>query len=214
MPLPRRLLLLRHGETQANLDGVWQGHLDVALTERGLDQAAAVARAVAAYRPVRVVSSDLHRAARTADAVARACHLDVDLDPRWREFDVGQWTGLTSADVIARHPAERLAALRGEEQRRGIDGEGPAQVRARVTPALTDLIAGLGAGQCAVIVSHGGTIRILAGVLLGLDSVAITRLFTTPGNCRWADLVQASAGWRVAGWNLAATDLGNTARAG
>lgn len=122
--------------------------------------------------------------------------------------------GLTNAEVIARNPAERLAALRGEEQRRGIDGEGPAQVRERVTPALRELIDALGEGECAVIVSHGGTIRILAGVLLGLDSLTITRLFTSPGNCRWADLVQAADCWRVAGWNLHATDLGNTARAG
>lgn len=214
MPLPRRLLLLRHGETQSNLDGIWQGHLDVALTARGLEQAAAAARVIAAYAPVRLVSSDLQRAARTADVVAAATGRAVELDPRWREFDVGQWTGLTSAEVIARNPAERRAALRGEDQRRGIDGEGPAQVRARVAPALTELIDSLGDGQCAVIVSHGGTIRILAATLLGLDSITCTRLFTTPGNCRWAELVEGSDCWRVAGWNLHATDLGNARRAG
>lgn len=203
MPAPRRLILLRHGETQANVNGVWQGHLDVPLTARGRDQAAAAAAVVAAYGPVRVVASDLQRAAVTGRAVADACGVELELDPRWREFDVGQWTGLTSAEVIARNPQERLRALRGEEQRRGIDGEGPAHVLARVRPALEDLVAGLGPGQCAVIATHGGTLRVIAGSLLGLDSVTATRLLTGPGNCQWADLVESDqGGWRLAGWNL------------
>ena len=202
---PRRLILLRHGQTQANRDGIWQGHLDVALTEAGHAQAAAAAAALTAYAPVRLVSSDLQRAARTAQAVAERVGRPVELDPRWREFDVGQWTGLTNAEVIARHPQERLAALRWQEQRRGIDGEGPAQVAARVEPALADLISALQAGQSAIIVTHGGTIRVLLATLLGID-VQTTRLLTTPGNCQWAELVQADTGWRVAGWNLRAAD--------
>ncbi|CCH73404.1 histidine phosphatase family protein [Nostocoides australiense] len=205
---PRRLILLRHGQTQSNLDGIWQGHLDVELTELGRRQADAAAAQLTAYRPTTIVSSDLKRAAVTAQAVARDLSLTVAFDPRWREFHVGQWTGKTTAEVIAMHPAERLAALRGEEQRRGIDGEGPAEVRARVTPALDELIGRLGEGECAIIVSHGGTIRVLAAVLLGLDMLTATRLLTTPGNCQWADLVQAPAGWRLAGWNLRAPDLG------
>lgn len=211
---PRRLILLRHGETQANLDGIWQGHLDVALTALGHQQAAAAGAALTAYKPVRIVASDLQRAADTAAAVGRQLDVEVRLDPRWREFDVGQWTGLRSAEVIAMHPAERSAALRGEEQRRGIDGEGPAQVRERVAPALEELIDGLAAGECAIVVSHGGTIRILTAVLLGLDSPTITRLLTTPGNCQWAELVEGTDGWRLAGWNLRAPDLGASASSG
>lgn len=205
---PRRLILLRHGQTQANLDGVWQGHLDVELTPLGYAQAAAAAEQVAAYAPARIVSSDLHRAAHTAAALGARLGMTATQDPRWREFDVGQWTGKSTAEVIARHPDQRLAALDGEEQRRGIDGEGPAQVRERVSPALAELIASLGEGECAVIVSHGGTIRVLAAVLLGLDSPTVARLLTSPGNCQWADLVQVDSGWRLAGWNLRAPDLG------
>ena len=211
---PRRLLLLRHGQTQSNLDGIWQGHLDVELTPAGLDQAAAAARGLAAYGPVRLVSSDLKRAARTADVVGAHVGLPVELDPRWREFNVGQWTGLSTAEVMARHPAERLAALRGEEQRRGIDGDGPAQVRERVGPALSELTAALGSGECAVVVSHGGTIRVIVALMLGLDSPTITRLLATPGNCQWADLVATDTGWRLAGWNLRTLDLGSAPAAG
>jgi broad specificity phosphatase PhoE len=201
MPPARRLLILRHGETAQNRAGIWQGHLDVPLTDHGREQARAAGGAIAAYAPVRVVSSDLDRAAETARAVAGACGLDVERDPRWREFDVGQWTGLSTAEVIARHPEERRRALRGEEQRRGIDGEGPAQVRERVRPALDALVAGLPEGECAVIVSHGGTIRIIAGLLLGLDSVTMTRLFTVPSNCGWATIVCSGEAWRVESWN-------------
>ncbi len=204
MPSARRLLLLRHGETTHNRAGIWQGHLDVALTDTGLAQAVAAGGALAAYAPMGIVSSDLQRAARTAEAVGAACGLMPELDPRWREFDVGQWTGLSSAEVIARNPEERARALRGDEQRRGIDGEGPAQVAARVRPALDALIASLGPGECGVVVSHGGTIRIVSGLLLGIDPVTHTRLFAGPGNCQWADMVEADGAgrWRLAGWNL------------
>lgn len=202
--MPRRLLVLRHGETQANLDGIWQGHLDVALTERGIAQAYAAGPALAAYSPMRLVTSDLSRAARTAAAVGESCALTPEPDARWREFDVGQWTGLTSAEVIARNPNERRRALTGHEQRRGIDGEGPAQVTERLRPAVTELLAGLPDSAAAVIVSHGGTIRVLAALLLGLDSLSTARLLTTPGNCQWADLVEGPDGWRIAGWNLRA----------
>ena len=204
MAAPRRLILLRHGETQANVTGVWQGHLDVPLTERGIAQAAAAAPVVAAHGPVRVVASDLQRTAVTGRALAEVCGLPLDLDARWREFDVGQWTGLSSAEVIALHPQERQRALRGEEQRRGIDGEGPSEVADRVRPALAELIGALPDSQCAVIVSHGGTIKIIAALLLGLDTLTTSRLLTVPGNCEWADLVEGTTGWRIAGWNLRA----------
>ena len=77
-------------------------------------------------------------------------------------------------------------------------------ITVRSDAAVTELLAGLPDSAAAVIVSHGGTIRVLAALLLGLDSLSTARLLTTPGNCQWADLVEGPDGWRIAGWNLRA----------
>ena len=98
-PAPRRVVVLRHGETDHNAARIWQGHLDTRLSERGLQQADAVGPAIAALSPDRIVSSDLTRARLTAESVGRACGIPVELDPRFREIDVGAWQGLTAAEV-------------------------------------------------------------------------------------------------------------------
>ncbi|WP_306514256.1 histidine phosphatase family protein, partial [Janibacter hoylei] len=69
---PRRLIVLRHGQTGSNLKGIWQGQLDHELTDLGREQARAAAAAIASLRPTRVVSSDLVRARDTAEEVAAA----------------------------------------------------------------------------------------------------------------------------------------------
>ena len=115
---PRRLIVLRHGQTGSNLKGIWQGQLDHELTDLGREQARAAAAAIASLRPTRVVSSDLVRARDTAEEVAAASGgLSVALDERWREIHAGGWQGLTAAQVAARYPedAERLVGARGAQ---------------------------------------------------------------------------------------------------
>ena len=73
----RRLILLRHGQTDYNIDGRMQGHIDSNLTAEGHDQAAAAAPVLAELAPDRVISSDLRRAVDTAEVVAAACGLPV-----------------------------------------------------------------------------------------------------------------------------------------
>ncbi|HEX8518888.1 MAG TPA: histidine phosphatase family protein, partial [Pseudonocardia sp.] len=80
----RRLVLLRHGQTDYNVAGRMQGHLDSVLTAVGLEQAAVAAPALAALGPDRMVSSDLRRAADTAEVVGAACGLPVKFDARLR----------------------------------------------------------------------------------------------------------------------------------
>ena len=93
----RRLVLLRHGQTDFNVGGRMQGHLDSMLTETGVEQAAAVAPEIARLMPDRVISSDLRRAVDTADQVAAACGLPVKYDARLRETHLGEWQGRTVA---------------------------------------------------------------------------------------------------------------------
>ncbi|MGA8979636.1 MAG: histidine phosphatase family protein [Pedococcus sp.] len=203
MSAPRRILLVRHGETEHNAGGVWQGQLDTPLSEAGLEQARASGRAIAAYRPVRVVASDLSRAAVTGEHVARAAGVEVTLDPRWREIHVGQWQGLHTTQVRAGY-AELLEEMDRGDVRRGVDGETLAEVGRRAGAALRELVDGLGEGECAVVAAHGVSSRAAVADLLGLDQHLATHALRTLGNCHWAELVEGRTGWQLGAWNASA----------
>jgi glucosyl-3-phosphoglycerate phosphatase len=197
---PRRVVVVRHGETGHNADGVWQGQLDTELSERGVDQARAAGAALAAYRPSRVVSSDLARAAVTAEEVARVAGADVVLDARWREIHVGQWQGLGTVEVRERW-AELLATMDTEDVRRGVDGETLAEVGRRAGTSLRELVAGLAEGECVLVVAHGVSSRCAVADLLGLDQHQATRALATLRNCHWVELAEGRTGWQIRRWN-------------
>lgn len=152
-----RLLLARHGETDWNRVGRWQGHADPPLNEEGRRQAAVLAEQLAADGVEAVYSSDLRRAAETAAVVAQRLGLPVVEDPALREIDVGSWSGLTRAEVEERFPDGHARWLRGEI---GHDGETREQLAARVVPAI-ERIAAAHPGQTVLVVTHGGVIRAL-----------------------------------------------------
>ncbi len=201
----RRIVVLRHGETTHNADGIWQGQLDTPLSERGLRQADAVGAAVAALSPDRIVSSDLSRARLTAESVGRACGIPVVVDPRFREVHAGEWQGLTSAEVARRWPEEHAALVRGEDVRRGGNGgagESMADVLVRVGAALDELLGDLPRGRGAVVSTHGGAAKTVLAWLLDLDLAVAWRVLAPLGNCHWAELHEGRAGWRLHTWNV------------
>ena len=89
-----QLVFVRHGQTDANRNGVLLGRLDVPLNDAGREQAAVVATRVALLAPARIVTSPLVRAADTAQIVAVACGLEVDVDARLIEVDYGEYDGM------------------------------------------------------------------------------------------------------------------------
>lgn len=200
-PAPRRVVVLRHGETDHNAARIWQGHLDTPLSDLGVEQADAVGPAIAALSPDCIVSSDLTRARLTAESVGRACGIPVTLDPRLREIDVGAWQGLAAAEVADRWPEVQAALGRGEDVRRGEHGETVAEVADRVGAALAEHLDTLGPGQCLVVSTHGASGRTLAAWLLGLEHDLAWRVLGALGNCHWAELVEGRAGWRIQTWN-------------
>lgn len=109
-----RLILTRHGETANNAGGVVQGRVDAPLNERGRQQAAALARALAAETPAAVVTSPLERARVTAAAIAESHGLPLTLEPDLMEMDVGEMEGLNGAQMRERFP-EFLAVWRGPD---------------------------------------------------------------------------------------------------
>jgi glucosyl-3-phosphoglycerate phosphatase len=200
-PRPRRVVIVRHGETDHNAARIWQGHLDTPLSERGLRQADAVGPAIAVLAPSRLVSSDLTRARLTAESIGRACGIPVTLDGRFREIDVGAWQGLTAAEVAEGWPEVQDALARGEDARRGDHGETASEVAQRVGAALTEHLGSLGPGECLVVSTHGASGRTAAAWLLGLDQELAWRVLGALGNCHWAELVEGRSGWRIQTWN-------------
>ncbi len=99
-----RLILARHGETDWNRDGIWQGHGDPPLNDLGREQAAGLAERLRDVELDALYSSDLRRALQTAEFVATAKDLDVVALGGLREMDVGSWTGLTLAQIAERFP--------------------------------------------------------------------------------------------------------------
>jgi broad specificity phosphatase PhoE len=200
----RRIIVLRHGETDHNAKGIWQGQLDSELSERGHLQAKAAAQALEALRPSRVVASDLKRAALTGQDVADVCGIPIAFDQRWREIHTGEWSGMTAAEVREKYPEDQDRLLRGEDFRRGGSGESVADVADRVRAALDDLLRELVSGQCAVIATHGVAGRTIVAELIGLDQNLAWRILSGLGNCHWAELVEGDRGWRIQTWNASA----------
>jgi broad specificity phosphatase PhoE len=151
-----RLLLVRHGESTWNAQGRWQGWADAPLSDLGRAQAEAAAPAAA---PVdAVVSSDLQRARVTAELMAVVLEVDgVHVEPDLRERDVGDFTGLTRAEIEERWPgalSPRFSATARDPR----FGESVDELNARVNAALARLAARY-AGQRVLVITHGGVVR-------------------------------------------------------
>jgi broad specificity phosphatase PhoE len=157
------LLLARHGETDWNRDGIWQGHGDPPLNDLGRQQAAALAERMREVEIDVLYSSDLRRALETAEILAAAKGLPVTPDPALREMDVGSWTGLTFAQIEDRFP--------GMEHH---DGESREAFSTRVISTF-HRIASRNHGR-ALVVTHGGVVRALQRHMYG-EPLAVL------GNC-------------------------------
>jgi glucosyl-3-phosphoglycerate phosphatase len=217
----RRLVMLRHGQTDFNLGSRMQGQLDTDLTELGRAQAVAAAAALAKEQPLLVVSSDLRRAYDTAIALQERIGIPVRADERLRETHLGDWQGMTHAEIDTKAPGARLA-WREDATWAPHGGESRVDVAARSLPLIAALVAGepeWGAvdepARPVVLVAHGGLIAALTAALLRLP-IDNWPALGGMGNASWTqlsghsgDTESGSAGidavrWRLDVWNASA----------
>ena len=152
------IILIRHGETQWNTEGRWQGHADSPLTGNGIQQARALAQRLSILPFSALYSSDLGRALETASIIAEATGHDVIADPRLRERNMGVLQGLTAEEMKEKYP-EEFAQYRVKMAEYVIpDGESANQ-RARINIDYLSHIAQNHMGECAVVVTHGGVLN-------------------------------------------------------
>lgn len=160
---PTRVLLVRHGQSTWNAEGRWQGHADPPLSPLGLAQARAAVAAVGTVDGL--VSSDLVRARQTAQILAEGLGIGpVVTEPRLRERDAGEWTGLRREEIEARFPGYLASG------RRPPGFELDDQIIGRVRAALADLHERWSGGT-VLAVAHGGVIRTLTRVTGGHEGV-------------------------------------------
>lgn len=153
------LYLVRHGETIANTQRRYIGWEDPPLSPAGEAQAGALAARLPGTIPA-VYSSDLQRARRTAEILAQPLGLPVQADPCLRELNFGAFSGLTYAEIAARHPAELRAWIAHPDRHAPPGGES--------LTTLTDrLLQSFPRQQGALIVTHGGPIRALVSHFTG-----------------------------------------------
>jgi glucosyl-3-phosphoglycerate phosphatase len=184
-----RLVLWRHGQTQWNVDGRFQGQSDIPLDPEGEQQAERAARLLAALEPTAIYSSDLVRATATAAPLARLTGLTVISEKDLRERYGGLWEGLTDGEIRARFPVEH-------SQWRPPEGETSAAVADRACAAMERIADSLTPGSLAVVVSHGAALRLGAARLLGLPE----ELWGAVGplaNCAWSLLGRRRGRWRL-----------------
>jgi broad specificity phosphatase PhoE len=167
-----RLLFIRHGETIANAEGRLQGQLDSPLTGRGREQARALAKRLKreGQAPSPIYASDLSRARETAEIVAAELEAPIVLDARLREFDAGLLTGLLEPEIKRLHPDTWHAFRHSPAWVPIPGGEGNAAFHARLVEALEEIEAKHEEGDVVAVVSHGGSLGMMLGHILGMDT--------------------------------------------
>jgi probable phosphoglycerate mutase len=157
----KRLLLVRHGESEWNAVRRLQGQADIGLSEKGEAQARALAATVEQLSPDHVITSDLRRARQTAELLGFP---EATPEPELREVDVGEWTGLNIGLIIANEPEAYSGWRAGTFAPPG--GEIWADFAARTSAATR---AAMAEADRLLVVCHGGVIRALLQTLLGLE---------------------------------------------
>lgn len=206
--MQRRLILLRHGETEYNATARMQGQLDTVLSDRGVAQAHAAAKELRGLGISKIVSSDLMRAKHTADVVGADLGLPVGVDTRLRETHLGDWQGKTHSEVDNEHDGAR-AVWRTDASWAPPRGESRLEVAARAREVVDELMRDYRQwdDSAVLLVAHGGTIAALTASLLGFV-VAQYPALKGLGNANTARLVamprlddSSAMRWYLEAWN-------------
>jgi broad specificity phosphatase PhoE len=177
-----RLILARHGQSVSNAVRRFQGVQDVALSELGERQAAALGQALRHRRVTAVYTSPLERARRTAEIAVEGLGLSVTQVHELRELSLGDWEGQT---------VEEISSLPGDPYTQWVrdpvaclppGAEPLADVQLRVVGAMAAIAAAHPDGQEALVVCHGGVISAYLAYCLGLPLSSIWRLTLSNGS--------------------------------
>lgn len=194
------IYLLRHGQSEANLAGVFTGqHGGFGLTPLGHTQAELAAEYLRSRNIEKIYASDLARAAQTARHVAKACGIEVQLDTRLREIYAGQWEGVPFTTLAGRYP-EEYAAWKAGSCCDPVGGERAEQAGQRFFDAVFSLCRE-NEGKTILIVAHAMVIRCFE---------CLVRYGSTEALCRVPFVHNAALSryaWAAGGFSLRERDV-------
>ncbi|MGB9867891.1 MAG: histidine phosphatase family protein [Bacillota bacterium] len=175
-----RLIMLRHGETQWNRDGLFRGRKEVDLSPVGQLQAEAAARAiwpelVSGFAPVRLVSSPLRRALSTSEAIGKLSGLEVEVSQELQDVDYGQFEGLTVEEASKAYPEVYLAWQHHPELVSFPGGESLSSAFERAQAFVNRVLSDRGP-SCTIAVSHRVPIKLMIMSVLGLPLSAFWQI--------------------------------------
>ena len=190
------LYIIRHGETDWNKAGRYQGQTDIDLNDEGRRQSAAVGRRMATVPLDALYASDLTRARETATALAGG--RPVVAEPRLREVHAGRCQGLLHTEICGQEPEYWAAVQQDPDNTPFPDGESAVQLQQRAMACLEEIAARHPGGKVAVV-THGGVIKAIVAAVLGAP-LAIRPRFSLE-NCSVTVVERRPDGWRLKSLN-------------
>jgi alpha-ribazole phosphatase/probable phosphoglycerate mutase len=162
-----RIYLIRHGQVVNHHEYRYNGHYDVDITNTGVEQMTRVCEFLSSQKIDAVYSSDLQRTVKGARIIGKRLGLEPVMVHSLRELNLGRWEGLTREEAIAMYPEDAHFSFKDLATSKVKEGESLVELRARVIPALEDIIA-RHAHRSVCIVAHGGVNRVILSEAMSL----------------------------------------------
>jgi len=194
-----KLILVRHGETDWNKLGKFQGQADIALNERGRAQAKDTAKAAISWRPTALYASPLGRTMQVAEEISRVTGLRVATDPRLQELDLGDVEGVSGEQLQARWPLVHETWQKNPELVTMPGGESLVQLHQRTWQAFKAMERANGEADTIVVVSHNFAIRAICGTLLGMPLSNFHRMYLHLSSV--TEIERGQGAWRLISYN-------------
>ena len=163
-----QIILVRHGETEWNIEEIFRGRIDIELNETGIKQAKLLAEYLSDLKIDTIYSSPLKRALKTAEIIAGYHKFDVEITPGLIDFNYGEWQGLPHQEVKDKYKELYAEWTKNPHRVKIPAGESLNDVRERAMGVVDDVIAKY--EGTVVLVSHRVVNKVLICALLGLDN--------------------------------------------
>jgi broad specificity phosphatase PhoE len=161
------IILIRHGECEGNIKGMFRGRTDFPLNKRGLVQAQDLAQELKSFPLKYIYTSPLSRARQTAEAISRQCRVEVKIEERFNNIELGSWEGRYKKEISQEYPKEWELWINNPEELRVTDMETLYDVQKRAKACLDKLVLEH-KGETLVVITHRAVLKPLIAACLNI----------------------------------------------
>lgn len=163
------IILIRHGECEGNIKRMFRGRTDFPLNKRGLVQAQDLAQELKSFPLKYIYTSPLSRARQTAEAISRQCRVEVKIEERFNNIELGSWEGRYKKEISQEYPKEWELWINNPEELRVTDMETLYDVQKRAKSCLDKLVLEH-KGETLVVITHRAVLKPLIAACLNIVS--------------------------------------------